>query len=400
MILTSTLHDPSATLLDSIAAAATNVHRHYETWVVRVTGNTDEAVIQRLKDCGVKVIGKEAESEIDNPIENDHLIALRGALVEAQNKNDKIIHYQDGDRVIMAASRYEDDFAETVKDVQSLLHEKGDNPTLTYINLRRSGQDYATHHAALLQTELDFNTWYTGVMGIPLDIGSTSHVMTSDVVEQILKRSPELERVNFPHPIWLMVAKEMKADINSIETRKVGAFETPLQYRKQVAAGLADRPVTILSPNTETGGTDSRIATDAELSENYGLQTQVYLTTEGLTGLQGNFRRTEWNNRFNNVEQYLSFLRAHLDVFAIDQESIPHYEGAIARTLESVARQRVLMEELLPENGMGPLDPRRDIESRISAYSQEFRLTDPRNRDEDLPSTVPDAGTRPGIERF
>lgn len=400
MILTSTLHDPSAVLLDSIETAVENVHKHYDKWVVRVTGATSESVIQKLKDLGVVVIGKEASNEIDdNPIENDHLIALRGALVEAKARNDKVIHYQDGDRVIMAASRYADNFAETVKDVQSILDEKDGDPTLTYVNLRRSGEDYTSHHAALLQTEMEFNTWYTGVMGIPLDIGSTSHVMTSDIVEKILERSPELDRVNFPHPIWLMVAKEMGADINSIQTRRVGAFETPLQYRTKVAEGLEKKPVVVFSPSAISDETDSKVVSADELAGNYDLQTRVYLATEGLTGPQGNFKLTEWNNRFNNVEQYLKFLRKYLGVFALDKESIPYYEGAISRTLASVARQRDLMVELLPAEGTGPLDPRTDMETRIGHYSREFGLRDPGTRHIDL-SETPDSDIQLRKERY
>lgn len=132
------------------------------------------------------------------------------------------IQYTDGDRIITAASHYPEDLLRMEKRASELLGDTG-----SYVNFRRCVEDYFSHHPPLVQTEIEFNRIYSEVFGMPIDIGSTAHGLSLDVVEEILHRSPQMETVSFPHPKWLIIAKEMGIQIKSEETHHVLTFETP-----------------------------------------------------------------------------------------------------------------------------------------------------------------------------
>lgn len=404
MILVSTLHDADGSLYHNIATAAEQVHKHYDRWVVRVTSSTNQRVIDRLKQYGIIVIGKEAQDEITDKkrfVENDHLIAFRAALGVADELGDNIIQYQDGDRVIMATNVFPQEFAETAELVQRRMKEhEGEE---VHLNLRRSGIDYLTHHWALLRTEMSFNVPWSKALGMPeYDIGSTNHAVTREVMRAVTNRALELRPVAFPHPKLPIIARQMGAILLSDETYGVGAFETPFQMRNAVKAEVAKKERTergVLTPNMATRKTDIRELDPESLDHDYQLLTDTFRATLGLDGRQGNLKPEEWDARFKNVEDYLGILGDHVGDFVDDPSRQREIKNDIEQELASVVRERDMLHALWPE-GKLPEDPRASMDSMLRAYAGEFELSDPRNRDEGFLSTAPDARTRPGKERF
>ena len=389
------------TLFDSIATAAIRVREHYDQWVVRVTNSTDERVVARLQQYGVTVIGKEAPNEIDPSekryAENDHLIAFKAALRVADELEDNIIQYQDGDRVIMAANVFPEEFAQTAGLVRRRMKEhEGEE---VHLNLRRSGIDYLTHHAALLQTEMRFNVHWSRALGMPYDIGSTNHAVTRGVMRAVTERALQLRPVTFPHPKLPIIAKQMGAVLLSDETYGVGAFETPFQMRKAVKSKISERGGVVLTPNMTTRKLDAKDLNPDSLDHDYDLLIDSFRETLGLEGRQGTLKPDEWYARIINVREYLTILGDHVKDFVDEPDRQKEIREGIDHELASVAREEGMLQTLWPE-GQLPEDPRASIRGMLDEYSAELALSDPRNRDEDLPSTAPDAGTRPGKERY
>ena len=234
-VLCSTLDDPEAVLLDNISVAATAIKLDYPNWVVRTTSRTDERVIGKLKALGVIVVSARDDSTpiVEDQIENDHLLALKHGLSAAQNVKSGVVQYMDGDRAIMAAKYFPNDFTRLAEIAQGLGTK---HKNLGYLNIRRTQKDFLDHHPSLTNTEQVFNYWYSQVFGMPIDMGSTTTIMTPDVIEMILTRSsaPDIERVNFPQPLWLIIAKEMGAHIYSDEIQNVLTYEAPEQNRAKI----------------------------------------------------------------------------------------------------------------------------------------------------------------------
>lgn len=373
MILVSTLHDVDGSLFHNIAGAARKVHEHYDKWVVRVTGTTDQRVINRLKQFGVIIIGKEAANAIEplkkRFVENDHLIAFREAVRVADERDDNIIQYQDGDRVIMAANMYPEEFARTARLVQQRMEEhEGEE---VHLNLRRSGLDYLTHHAALLQTEMRFNIHWSQALGMPYDIGSTNHAMTKEVMRAVTDRALELRPVTFPHPKLPIIAKQMGAVLLSDETYGVGAFETPLQMRTVVQDEIARKGGTVLTPNVTTQQLDVTDLDPESLNLDYELLTNAFKATLGLDGRQGNLNPAEWTARFVNVREYLAILGDHVSDFVDDPSRQKEIVDGIRAELASVSREETMIQALWPE-GKLPDDPRASIEDMLRNKAEEI----------------------------
>lgn len=372
MILVSTLHDVEGSLYDNIATAAMRVREHYDQWVVRVTGTTNQRIIDRLKQYGVTVIGKEAPNEIDPAekrwAENDHLIAFRAAVRVADEHGENIIQYQDGDRVIMAANMYPEAFAETAKLVQQRMEENRGREV--HLNLRRSGVDYLTHHAALLQTEMRFNKHWSAALGMPYDIGSTNHAMTKEVMRAVTNYALELRPTMFPHPKLPIIAKRMGAVLLSDETYGVGAFETPLQMRGAVKSEIREKGGVILTPNIITRELDLTDLDPESLDHDYDLLTDSFRATVGLHGRQGNLTPAEWKARFVNVREYLAILVDHVGDFVNDPPLQKEIEDGIREELASVSREEAMLQGLWPE-GKLPEDPRARMEDVIRNYAEE-----------------------------
>lgn len=147
VLLASTLHDPNGSLLEPLTQAAEVVLSNYRGWVLNITASTDPRVKELLKslgDYGVYVTEPDPKNPIvENKIENDHLNVLREALAVAGKLGINKIQYTDGDRIIVAAKYFPDDLSEMAKISSNI------GVTRSYLNLRRSPEDYFTHHPPL-----------------------------------------------------------------------------------------------------------------------------------------------------------------------------------------------------------------------------------------------------------
>lgn len=332
VLLSSTLHDPRGVFLDVLQSASNVALEGYRGWVVNVTTTTNGRVknaLLSLAPFGVFM----TETEVDHPIvsdkvENDHLYLLKQTIAIAKNLGVGKIQYTDGDRIITAATHFPEDLRKMAGSASELV-----GNTRGYVNFRRSIADYFTHHPPLVQTEFEFNRLYSKVFGIPIDIGSTAHGMSVDVVEEILRRSPQMETVSFPHPKWLIIAKEMGILIRSEETQHVLAFETPDQFKKEVEERIDEAPVRLGLPATPT-------------SSPYEKVQQDYMAT---LGLDSTVSTREWDLRFNTERQYLSLLKHHLTIFGFDEEKERKLDNEINRSLLSMEERQRAIEEALSQ---------------------------------------------------
>jgi hypothetical protein len=250
VLLSSTLHDPRGVFLLTLDVAAEVVRDNYGGWIINVTSSTDSRVKDQIKGLEKKGIYF-SETDTTNPIvadkvENDHMYLLGRTLTLTEDLEMRRVQYTNGDRMIMAA-KY---FPEDLQDMAKRAGEVGG--TKSYLNFRRSAEDYFTHHPPLVETEFEFNRIYSQIFGMPIDIGGTSHVMSVDVLREVLSRSTVMEPVSFPHPKWLLIAKRMGANIDSAETRNVLTFETPEQFKDEISQTVENQDTTKVTL-TDTG---------------------------------------------------------------------------------------------------------------------------------------------------
>lgn len=330
VLLCSTLHDPRGVFLETLAKASEEVLKEYKGWVINVTTTTDQRVkdaLRKLSDLGIFI----TETDINNPIvsdkvENDHLYLLSKTIRIAKELGVKKIQYTDGDRIITATNHYSENLKEMAGRASELLdEEKG------YVNFRRSVEDYFSHHPPLVETEFEFNRLYSEAFGIPIDIGSTAHGMTLDVVEEILHRSPQMETVSFPHPKWILIAKEMGVPIISEETRHVLTFETPDQFVKEVKERI---DTALLQDDLPT---DLKIRTYEELQHDY----------MATLGLDSTVSPREWDLRFHNERQYLTVLSHYLSIFGYSKEREDQLRNEINESLVSMEGRNTAIAEAL-----------------------------------------------------
>lgn len=322
VLLASTLHDPRGSLLDPLKQAIDVVLSNYRGWVFSITAATDQHVKEFLKSQEIRGIYI-TESDSTNPIvpnkiEDNHLNALQEALAIAKKLGTNKIQYTDWDRIVVAAKYFPNDLSEMARVASDI----GD--TRSYLNLRRSPEDYFAHPPPLVQTELEFNRLYSKAFGIPLDIGSTAHVMSRDVVEEILRRSPQMEPINFPQPKWIVIAKEAGTTIRSVETHNVLTFETPLIYRAQV---------------------------NAEVTGDYHSLQQAYMST---LGIKSYLNPEEWRLRFETERQFTELLLNHLDIFGFDPQKKESLQGELQGSLKLMEGWQKAILEALNGSGKGP----------------------------------------------
>lgn len=317
ILLCSTLNDPRGVFLDHIRSVGEKVLESYRGWVINVTQVTDDKVkseIQRLK--GINIYLTEADTTtplVRDKVENDHLYVLSKAAETARKLGVRRVQYTDGDRIIVAAKYFPQDLHQASEEAAHLV---GDS--MNFLNLRRSPEDYFTHHPPLVETELEFNRLYSRVFGIPLDVSSTAHVMPLDVVEEIIRRSPNMESVSFPQPKWLIIARQMGATISSVETHHILTFETPEQYREEMGKQGVDRDYTSLQRD--------------------------YMLTRGLSSTLSS---NEWKARFGTERQYLKLLLNHIESIVLNDLEKQKLTNEIQQSLTSLeGRQNAILEVL------------------------------------------------------
>lgn len=322
VLFASTLHDPNGSLLEPLSLAVDVVLSNYRGWVLNITTTTDPRVKELLKDLeGRGIYSTEPDPKnpiVENKIENDHLNVLREAITVARKLGINKIQYTDGDRIVVAGKYFPNDLSEMAKIASDI----GD--TNSYLNLRRSPEDYFTHHPPLVETEFEINRLYSQVFGTTLDITSTAHVMSRDVVEEILRRSPQMEPVDFPPPKWLLIAKETDAEIRSLETHNVLTFETPEQHRTQVST---------------------------EIAGDYHLLQQAYMATLGLESYKN---PKEWRLRFETERQYIGLLRNHLEIFGFNPHQKESLQKELQVSLKHLEGLQKAVIEALEGSGKGP----------------------------------------------
>jgi hypothetical protein len=200
------------------------------------------------------------------------------------------------------------------------------------------------------------------VCSTPIDIGSTAHVMSVDVVEYILKHSHTLTTVSFPHPKWLILAKMYGAKIQSVEVGHLLTFETPEQFRKQVIEELKKNHMQITRekllsiqapehPQTHTKSEGVEILantiteiTAEELENDYALLQKAY---ESTIGQQQNTSTSEWRLRYRTLRQYLEILLENISVFGLDTSRQESIEQSIKETLPLVRSQEAAIIHVL-----------------------------------------------------
>lgn len=343
VLLSSTIHDPRGVFLDVLQKASNVTLERYKGWVVNVTTTTDDRVknaLLALAPLGVFM----TETDTDHPIvsdkvENDHLFLLKQAVAIAKDLGVGKIQYTDGDRIITAATYFPEDLRKMAGRASELL-----GNTRSYINFRRRVEDYFSHHPPLVQTEFEFNRLYSEVFGIPIDIGCTAHGMSVDVAGEILRRSPQMEAVSFPHPKWLIIAKEMGIPIRSEETQHVLTFETPDQFKKEVKERIDEASIRLDLPVIPTNSPYEKVQQD-------------YMAT---LGLDSTISAREWDLRFNTERQYLSLLRNYLAIFGFDEEKERKLGNEINRSLLSMEGRQSTIEKALRQ----PIAEKGSIEGR------------------------------------
>lgn len=302
VLLCSTLHDPRGVFADYLPKISETVLQGYRGWVVNTTTSTDQRsknILSGLASIGVYATETDVHHPIaSDPIENDHIYVLKQAAAIAQTEGIRKIQYTDGDRIIMAAKYFSGDLHQLSERASELLTE-----SLSYVNFRRDVTSFFSHHPPLVQTEAELIRFYSVAFGIPIDICSTAHAMSLDVLEEVLRRSPLMEAVSFPQPKWLLIAKEMGATIQSEETEHVLTFETPDQYMEKTK------------------------------EQTYEMVQQNYMATLGLSSTVS---PKEWDLRFNTQRQYLTLLRDHINIFGFDEERANKLHAEIDRTLVSM----------------------------------------------------------------
>lgn len=308
IILCSTFHDPEGAFLEDIKKSAPTILENYQGWIVSVTPQTQEKVKKTLQEEGVRVVETEKRL-VKDEIEANHLTALVHAEEIAKEKGISKILYMDGDRVLMAATYFKEAFRKMAQTVEENLREEG-----SYLNVRRSLEDYLTHHSPLVETELQFNRVYSEVFGISLDIGSTIHGFSREVVREIINRSPEMETVTFPHPKWLIIAKEMGVKIQSREIPLVGSFETPLQRKAEVEKEIKGKEIPKIIEK-EGGATERSTLKPSDLAK-YEILQQADMAT---LGKESTLSPQEWKRRFTLYRQYLAILEDELPRLGLSQ---------------------------------------------------------------------------------
>ncbi|MBI2596196.1 hypothetical protein HYW46_05695 [Candidatus Daviesbacteria bacterium] len=202
-----------------------------------------------------------------------------------------------------------------------------------YMNLRRSDVDFMAHHPPLIQTENIFSSIYSDALGFKVDVGSTAHAFSWDILTGIIEQSPKLEPVSFPHPKWMLIAHNLGAQIKSIETNNVLTFETPAQFKDEVLAAIPE----------------NLKVSKADLNQNYPLLQELYMLTLGRNNMRN---PKEWELRFRTLDQYLKFLQNHLAEFVSDPIRQNQIDQNIMNALQIAQSKKVRILEAIAQGDL------------------------------------------------
>lgn len=333
IIFCSTLHDPKGGLKGTFRKAMEVIKESGGVnWVINVTPSTDKGVKEELQELageGVIMIETQLDREhrlAENFIQDDHLRVVQKAVEVAKELGLKRIFYGDGDRINMASRNYPDEFRSMTELALTAINEEG-----TYVNFRRTREDYLLHQSPLYATERPFNRLYSEALGIPIDIGSTFHGLSFDVAERIVQEGPKLD-IEYPHPVFLIVSKEGGATIKSYEVAKVLTCETPEQSRPEIESQFG----------------------------NFSSYEQLQNAWRATTGLELLYSPKEWERRFKLEGQYIKVLKDHLGNFGLSNEKEQELLKHIDHTQEVMERRKVRILEALSKTPEGTLQSRKE----------------------------------------
>jgi len=179
----------------------------------------------------------------------------------------------------------------------------------TYVNVRRTREDHLGHQTPLWATETVFNRLYSEAFGLPIDIGSTGHGMSLDVAEKIVCEGPKMG-VEYPHPPFILVAKEMGAKIKSFEVRNVLSSETPEQTRPDI---------------------------EADFSRSFSSYSELQKAWKATSGMGELHSKAVWERRWKLEEQYLRVLADHLENFGLSKKRVEEINKHINQAIEGIA---------------------------------------------------------------
>lgn len=359
ILLSSTLHDPLGRLLDDLPRALAVVLKYYEGWAVSYTPITNRKVKSLLLAHPHIYTKPETAGEplAHEEIEFNHLRALEIAREMARAKNIPWVQYTDADRIIMAAHRFPESFEVLQKKLKKYKAQ-----TKLYINIRRTIRDFLAHGMPLVHTEKVFNKFYSEVFGMSVDIGSTAHIMSTDVIDHILLGSPRMEPVSFPHPKWLIIAKSEKAQIKSEEIDGMLTFENPEQYKLEVIEEFEERKLSkrrekeieiTIPAHPQTHQKQEVIKLHEEglsdvgredLEDDYFLLQQAY---ESTIGKFSNASQREWRLRYHTQYQYLSVLRHNLSCLNLDAKKQKEFDRKITNAIEQMKEEKEALMHIL-----------------------------------------------------
>lgn len=342
LVLCSTLHDPSGSLLLALEKAAPLIKRNYAHWIIAATKTTDERIIEVLKQAGFNVVFEGSKKLSSDPIEDNHLLALDRGLEFLEDGQS--LQYTDGDRIVYGAAYFPEIFEETVEKIEAVPSET------EYVSLTRSADDNQSHHNALVMTEQYITAVYQQALGEKVDPCSTAHVFSQEAVEFLLQNTDQHGVMKFPHGKWAVLMKEGGFNIQAIETSEILSFETPLQFHDVLTAdAFIDGSI-----NSDAAKELRRAYQEKRLPSLEALREYYLFTIQSDTGVRGQASKEEWKRRCDLAEEWVSFLNTELKGLRLSEAEQDETRVFIEETLRKVYEIRMQnVEEKPVDSSMG-----------------------------------------------
>ncbi len=324
IVLTSTLHDPEASLKVPLEKALSAIKENYREWVVAVTPDTSQEIVKVLEENGVEVVVQGEAKLSADLVEDNHLKALEGGLKKTE-KGDQI-QYIDGDRIIFGAAYFPEE-VEKVTDLIKIEYQGAD-----YISLTRSPEDVTDHHNSLILTEQSLTRVYRQALGAEIDPASTAHVFSPAAGQFILDHSAEREVMRYPHGKWSILAKEGNFKIDSLETEKILSFETPLQFREaSTMDAFIDGSFTPdLAQELRTAYSEGKLPSAKVLREYF----------RHLAEADNQRAASEWQHRIALAEDWIDFLAKEIPQLDLAEQEIKKLESVISSERQQLEKIR------------------------------------------------------------
>lgn len=340
--LCSALHDPDGALILALQKVIPFIKENYSGWSVVVSKDTSKKVIDELTGGGITVITAGEMTLSPDPIENNHLLAIREGIDSMGD--DQYLQYTDGDRVIFGSAYFPDSWRQTLEEVDGRLVDSD------YLSLTRSPKDNFTHHAAMTSTEPSFTCLYQMAMGVKVDPASTAHVFSKRAGQFLLDNSASHKPTSFPHGKWEILMKEGGFTVGAVETSDILSYETPLQSAENLTADafIAGNFAPDLAQQLREAYKDNQLPSLEALREYYNFTVE----TEDLDS------PNEWRRRIEIAEEWIDYLQKELSNLKLPEE----VEDGVLAEIEVERKKLIEIRELksgesLIEDEEGPRFP-------------------------------------------